>query len=91
MNKLTAFTFAAKLADAIAALPDDAEILGYTTTLNIDSKPFTTLLQVHLKAPLSGYPAVNGKQYSGWTEKRVWLKPDVFVWWAEETNDGNDC
>lgn len=90
MDKITAFSFAAKLSDAIAALPDDAKVHGFTTILNTDSKPYTTLLQIHLTEQIIGYPVVNGKQYSGWREKRVWLRPDVFVWWAEDNDDGND-
>ena len=84
MNKIESFEWATKLMEAISALPDDAEIHNFELVLNTDSKPYRQILDIHLSKPVDGFPATDGKRFSGWVEKRVWLRPNVYIWWPED-------
>ena len=88
MTKNQALEWGAKLIESIAHLPEDAAVHGFELKLNLDAKPYNKMLSIQLSAPVA-YPVItNGKRYSGWQEKRVWLKPDVYIWWSEDVDDG---
>lgn len=89
MNKLQAMEWGAKLIEAIASMPDNADIHGFTLSLNTDTKPYHKELTIHLSGRVD-MPAVTGKKYSGWHEMRVYTKPDVYAWWSQNTEDDKD-
>lgn len=89
MNKLQAMEWGAKLIEAIASMPDNADIHGFQLLLNTDTKPYHKELSIHLSGRID-MPAVAGNQYSGWHENRVYNRPDVYCWWAEDNKDDAD-
>ena len=87
MNRIQAMEWAAKLIDTIAHLPDEADVHGFEIRVNTDAKPYSKVLSIHLSGPVKMPVITNGKRFSGWQEKRVWMKPDVYVWWSEDLED----
>lgn len=87
MTKLDAMIWAAKLNSCLAELPDDAEMHGFQFRLDIERNPMARVLEIQLTKPLDVPIVVNGKRFGGWQEKRAWVRPDVYFWWAEETKD----
>ena len=90
MDKLEAMAWTAKLANSIAKLPDDVEIHGFDSRINLDSKPhFSNVISIHLSKPIDCPAVFIGNRYSGWHEKRTYLDRDVYAWWSEQ-EEGNE-
>lgn len=92
MTKNEAMEWAAKLIETIAHLPDDADINHFELRLNTDTQPYRNrIMSVQLCGPVKMPVITDGKRYSGWKEKRVWMKPDIYVWWSEDIkNEHNE-
>lgn len=86
MNRYQTMEWGAKLIEALANLPENADVHGFSIILNTNTKPFHKELAIHLSGKVD-MPAVIGNKYSGWNEMRVYLKPDVYVWWAQSTTE----
>ena len=89
MNKTDAILWAARLLEAIHALPEDADIynfdLGYDHG-NCNNRKITMLLY----APVDITPVFDNTAEDGWHSTYVNLTPFAQAWWAKKEVDSND-
>lgn len=88
MNKIEAMSWSAKLTECLADLPEESDVHGWQLHLNMDAKPYNSrVMAVQLTHPINSPAATRGKTFSGWHEMRVYMRPDLYVWWSEENEN----
>lgn len=89
MTKTDALLHIERIREAIRALPDDAQVFGWSTCPSTERDEVIT--EMHLTKPVKWSAVFDGKRYDGWQEKRIAVTPWVFGWWADRSvNDEAD-